>query len=333
MHSRSSGIVEKLNGHAYVLYPRTAPDISTQVPFSKGYRQAVPVKPVPTCSVDPREKIKDPSYPRRSAFDSFDSSALNVVPREPWGDDGKRVNYAPRPRAGKTEAGTSEKRKTGRTIDFLENEDNSKFETHAVRVFVGDKSLGSCTIFWPPAHRERKRCIIIKTHGSGYSTKSSTIPVPAAEVTSWYLREAAPAPLALVIRTAAGGELGHRFKDDYEPGTDWLLVVLTFEANTSCTRAEAIAQLRRRLGPTMRLEDFVPTAPPATVDDPDAPVVVSGPGPAKPATPAPVEFTIDDPVCEAIGSLSMHWQRDILAVLDINASPRRSTRRYPLHPT
>jgi hypothetical protein len=34
-------------------------------------------------------------------------------------------------------------------------------------------------------------------------------------------------------------------------------------------------------------------------------------------------------VSEAIGSLSMHWQHEILATLEIKTSPCRSARRYP----
>ena len=133
----------------------------------------------------------------------------------------------------------------------------------------------------------------------------------------------------LVIRTAPGGELGHLFKDEYEPGTDWLFMVLSPKADVSGERAKTIAQLRRCLGPTMRLEDFVPMAPPAAAEDPDAPMVIQGPGTeaAELATPVPVENTIDDPVSEAIGSLSLHWQREILVTLEIKSSPRISLRR------
>jgi hypothetical protein len=91
-------------------------------------------------------------------------------------------------------------------IESSDEEENSELKTPAAHIYIGDKSLGSCTVTWPlPALLGRQGSIVIKTHGSGHSTKSTTIPVPVAEVTCWYLREAEQGPVTLVIRTAPGG--------------------------------------------------------------------------------------------------------------------------------
>lgn len=75
-------------------------------------------------------------------------------------------------------------------------------------------------------------------------------------------------------------------------------------------------------------------APLAAAEDPDAPVVVMGPGAAadKLATPIAAESTVDDPVREAIRNLSMHWQREILVTLEIKTLPCRSSSRCSPHP-
>ena len=306
-NSRSSVItIEKLKGYAYVVYPSTVPTFNSRCSQTSSSvtssQQSLPENSVPVDISGPRETLASVG-----------------------------------PRVGIAKAGTFKERKAGITeatavtIESSDDEANFEFETRAAHVFVGDKSLGSCTVTWPPLFPDQQGTIVIKTHGSEYSTKSTTILVPASEVTTWYLRETATGPLALVIRTAAGGELGRRFKDHYEPGTDWLLMVLVRTADVSGARAKNIAQLRRRLGPMMHLEEFVPMAPssPAAADDPDAPVVVQGPGAAEFATSVAAENTIEDPVSEAIGSLSMHWQHEILATLEIKTSPCRSARRYP----
>jgi hypothetical protein len=58
------------------------------------------------------------------------------------------VNDPPRPRAGIT---------TAVTIESSDEVDNSEFETRAAHVYVGDKSLGSCTVTWPlPALPDRR---------------------------------------------------------------------------------------------------------------------------------------------------------------------------------